>query len=520
MDNTFDLSNITNPLLDGFTTIIIRADFKPNYYLWTLAIVFLTFSYLFLTMAAESASSFNIVPEGKSWADIVEEDEEYDRLQHDQDFSEERDQIHDANTSVDTTSQTTASLLEKEETRGKKECMPVTNADVTTATTCQAEKTKFDAENKKKLETENHAKLINAQNANMEDEQKAQEQKALYQVDEVQENAVKDLNAKKESTNTEEVTIKEEPLIKDESNVGEKSQALESKIEEKSGIEGFNVDKDSKVQESKIEESNVEDEPKSEITTTEESKAKEVKDEEPKAEVSKVEEPIVEEPKAEEPKVETPKPTGSMASKWATAASDPPTSRKQQSPRTMNAEVPSTSNSFKTGSMLSKWASASDEPPTRNHRRYDNYDRYSSNDRYNSRYNTSDRYGSGNHYGSGNTGRWNLDHGQGNEQRSNIGRLNRDYFEEKRPNENRGTFESRLNKADFENPTDRYYDNADGRNGGFDNKENFSRVNRYNDYVERTKPGDISNTPEVQEAINAWNTYKAPEDDDENDKKG
>jgi hypothetical protein len=424
---------------------VIIPNFKLHGYLLPLTFVLLclfTFSYFFATMVIDSASSFNIIPEGKSWADIVEEDEEYNRLHPDQDSSDELDQTLETSGLVDNAHQKEGSTLLKKEIQGKREHLSASTAEETTVKQHEIEENALKMKDEVKLKVEEGPKV-------------------------------------------EELMIKRLPKTEEDSKVG-KSMIEEPKVEEAKDEEAKTK---SKVEESKVEE-------------------------------PKIEKPKVEEPNDEKSKVESPKLTGAMASKWATAPSDPPRSpRKQQSPRVVNAEVSSSTDSFKNGAMVSKWASVPDEPPTRSYRRYDSNNRYGSNDKHNSgsRYSSNDRYGNNDRYGT-NSGRWSHDRYQENEARPSGGRLNRDYFEEKR--QSRGTFESRLNRADFEKPQSHYSDNNDGRKGGFDNKENFSKVNRYQDYIQRTEPEDISNTPNVQEAVKAWNAYKAPEDNEEADKKG
>ncbi|KAI8373429.1 hypothetical protein EDC96DRAFT_572639 [Choanephora cucurbitarum] len=64
----------------------------------------------------------------------------------------------------------------------------------------------------------------------------------------------------------------------------------------------------------------------------------------------------------------------------------------------------------------------------------------------------------------------------------------------------------RLNRSVFE---DNAYDN---RNGGFQNKNNFSNGHRYREYHELNREDE---TPEVKKAIAAWNNYQPNDESDE-----
>lgn len=144
--------------------------------------------------------------------------------------------------------------------------------------------------------------------------------------------------------------------------------------------------------------------------------------------------------------------TGSRASKWASAPSEPRAQSKWQS---------SSSSASKGGTMASKWASAPDSPSR---------SRYDSN--RNTRYDSYNRFG-GN--GLPRNDRW-------REERPSGGRLNRSAFEDE-----------------------------DVRNGGFNNRANFSREKRYQEYQELTsKEAAKDEALEHKNAIESWNAYKPP----------
>ena len=119
--------------------------------------------------------------------------------------------------------------------------------------------------------------------------------------------------------------------------------------------------------------------------------------------------------------------------------------------------------------MASKWATAPDTPSRSrydNNRtsRYDSYNRFGGNDNYHGRNTDLPR-----------NDRWREDPPSG-------GRLNRSAFEDE-----------------------------DGRNGGFNNKANFSREKRYQEYQELTsKEAAKDESPEHKNAIESWNAYKPP----------
>ncbi|KAL0144332.1 hypothetical protein V8B55DRAFT_1585292 [Mucor lusitanicus] len=154
---------------------------------------------------------------------------------------------------------------------------------------------------------------------------------------------------------------------------------------------------------------------------------------------------------------------GTSASKWASAPSEPRVPSKWQS-----------TSSSRVGSMASKWASAPDSPSRSrydsNHQnRHDSYSRFGGND---------DRYGRNNDLPRNN--RWREDPPSG-------GRLNRSAFED-----------------------------VDTRNGGFSNKANFSKEKRYQDYHELAiKEAVKDEAPEHKKAIESWNAYKPPAEENE-----
>ncbi|EPB90113.1 hypothetical protein HMPREF1544_03089 [Mucor circinelloides 1006PhL] len=174
---------------------------------------------------------------------------------------------------------------------------------------------------------------------------------------------------------------------------------------------------------------------------------------------------------------EKPTPTGSKASKWASAPSEPRGQPKWQSSTSSTATSGST-DGLKVGTKASKWADAPETPSrsrydNNHHGRHDNYSRYGGNDDYHGR---NDRYN-----GLRRNNRWQEDAPSG-------GRLNRSAFEE-----------------------------DDSRNGGFNNKANFSREKRYQEYHNLTSEETAARdeTPEHKKAIESWNAYRPPAEENE-----
>ncbi|GAA5804725.1 hypothetical protein HPULCUR_010229 [Helicostylum pulchrum] len=293
----------------------------------------------------------------------------------------------------------------------------------------------------------------------------------------------------------------------------EELEATEEKLEE---LEEPKLELEEPKQEPEVVKEELKEEPKEE-PKVEETKEEKIEEEELK------EEPKVEEPKVETPKVETPKVvkeeepeqikeepkkegikllSGSKASRWATAPSDPPKVSRWERPATssyneqtkLDDSVP-----VKLGSSASKWASAPTSKHSSNRSKYDTNDRYSSN------------------YDSPRGGRLNRstfeDSGRLNRSTfEDSGRLNRSTFEDS-GRLNRSTFEDsgRLNRSTFEsdsfvgsrNHYDRDFDRED-RNGGFDNKNNFSRNRKVEPLSEQEA-----------ESIKQWNAYQPPADEND-----
>ncbi|KAL9538318.1 hypothetical protein MBANPS3_011021 [Mucor bainieri] len=151
---------------------------------------------------------------------------------------------------------------------------------------------------------------------------------------------------------------------------------------------------------------------------------------------------------------------GSRASKWASAPSEPREPSKWQS-----------TSAPKAGSMASKWANAPDSPSRSRYdsSRHDSYSRFGGNE---------DRHGRNTDLPRNN--RWREDPPSG-------GRLNRSAFEDE-----------------------------DARNGGFNNKANFSKEKRHQEYRELTSQEAVKDeAPEHKKAIEGWNAYKPPAEEDE-----
>ncbi|CEP07965.1 hypothetical protein [Parasitella parasitica] len=190
---------------------------------------------------------------------------------------------------------------------------------------------------------------------------------------------------------------------------------------------------------------------------------------------------------------EKPALVGSQASKWASAPSESSTRQNQCLSTTATSTL--ADSSLKSGSSASKWATA---PNTTSRSRYDNDSRNNSNNRPGS----NDRYGGSEGHGS--TDGYRINGRYGNNDRygnSNNFRRNNRWQEDSKP------ATGRLNRSAFE---DRISDDA--RNGGFDNKANFSKEKRYQDYYDLTQK-ESDETPETKQAIESWNAYKPPVQD-------
>ncbi|KAG2237243.1 hypothetical protein INT48_006647 [Thamnidium elegans] len=417
---------------------------------------------------------FQVKPESKSWADMVEEEEEYERLHPEQDESSD---ISDSTPSLQPATDKSKEVIKE---------LPIEQPNSKEVVIAAVEQ---ESENDQGPEG-------TAPSGSFKEKLKKEE------LEEIKRKLQLELEEPKQEF--------EEPKQK----IEEPKQELEESKQEIKEV--------------------LKEEPKEEL---------EVKEEEPKDEESKVEEHKEKKPgevvKEEEPEQvkETPKKeeikllSGSKASRWASAPSDPPKvsrwerptassynepqkldfSAPSDPPKVSRWERPSTSSydeSQKLGSSASKWASAPASKYSTNRSKYDTNDRYDNSSNYQDRY--SSKY----------------DEPRGGKlKRSTFedsGRLNKSVFEDSgRLNRsafeglgrlNRSTFEDsgRLNRSTFENNSygsrnhyDKEFDHND-RNGGFDNKDNF----RYNRKVEPVSEQEA-------EAIKQWNAYQPPADEND-----